>query len=67
MTKYCTPKTIITWCLLILSLSILKAQNIQTSTVNIINNLTHPSRSYNHSSGLGKTGSCGVDTLYYPC
>ena len=66
MIKYCTQKTFISFCLLLLSISLLKAQNIQTSTVNIINNLSHPSMSYNHTSRLGKTGSCGVDTLYYP-
>ena len=65
MIKYCTQKIIISFCLLLLSMSLLKAQNLQTSTVNIINNLSHPSMSYNHTSRLGKTGSCGVDTLYY--
>jgi len=66
MIKFCTRKTIFSLCLLLLSISLLKAQSIQTTTVSIINNLTQPSMSYHHTSRLGKTGSCGVDTLYYP-
>jgi hypothetical protein len=45
----------------------LHAQTLQTTVVNLINDL-NPSApiTFNNSSGLGKMSSCGVDTVYYP-
>lgn len=43
-----------------------KAQTLQSTPVNIVNNINaHPNIAYANGDALGKTGACGVDTVYY--
>lgn len=66
MLKTFTLKTCISFCLLLISITLLKAQVLQSTPATIINNLSAPVMHFNNSSGMGKTSTCGVDTLYYP-
>ncbi len=67
MLKTFTLKNCVSFCFLFLGIFSLKAQNLLSTPVSIVNNLTPPQMVFTKASkGLGKTSTCGYDTVYYP-
>jgi len=65
MFKKSTLKSLLFCCASFFIVHPLRAQSIQSTSVSIINNITAPSLTFKNAKSLGKTSSCGVDTLYY--
>jgi len=65
MSKKFTLKSLLLYFVSFFIIFQLKAQTIQSTSVNIINNITTPALTFKNAKSLGKTSSCGVDTLYY--
>lgn len=65
MLKKSTFKLLSVFCVFLLFNTHLNAQSILSTTVNITNNITAPNLTFKNAKSLGKTASCGVDTLYY--